>query len=69
MPVEMCRHVGSPRRQQHVRGDAGVGKQKHTGLINPEHQGGIDYGRGRQGFRTQYPGGGGFVMWQAALTV
>jgi len=54
-------------------------KQKYTRLIYPEHPRGIDYDRERQGFRSQYPGGGGYAafafnvgyaraMLQAALT-
>src|SRR4051812_33086951 len=52
---------------------------KYTRLIYPEHPRGIDYDRERQGFRAQYPGGGGYAgyafnigyaqaMMQAALT-
>ena len=52
---------------------------KYTRLIYPEHPRGIDYDRERQGFRPQYPGGGGYAgyafnigyaraMMQAALT-
>ncbi len=55
-------------------------KHKYTRLIYPEHPRGIDYDRERQGFRSQYPGGGGYAayafnvgyaraMLQAALTV
>ncbi len=54
-------------------------KQKDKRLIYPEHPRGIDYDRERQGFRPQYPGGGGYAafahnvgyaraMLQAALT-
>jgi mannonate dehydratase len=55
-------------------------KHKYPRLIYPEHPRGIDYDRERQGFRSQYPGGGGYAayafnvgyaraMMQAALTV
>jgi len=55
-------------------------KHKYPRLIYPEHPRGIDYDRERQGFRPQYPGGGGYAayafnvgyaraMMQAALTV
>ena len=55
-------------------------RHKYTRLIYPEHPRGIEYDRERQGFRPQYPGGGGYAafaynvgyaraMMQAALTV
>jgi mannonate dehydratase len=55
-------------------------KQKYPRLIYPEHPRAIDYDRDRQGFRTAYPGGGGYAafaynvgyaraMMQAALSV
>jgi mannonate dehydratase len=55
-------------------------KHKYPRLIYPEHPRGIEYDRERQGFRPQYPGGGGYAafaynvgyaraMLQAALTV
>jgi mannonate dehydratase len=55
-------------------------RHKYTRLIYPEHPRGIDYDREREGFRPQYPGGGGYAafafnvgyaraMLQAALTV
>ncbi len=54
-------------------------KQKYPRLIYPEHPRGIDYDRERPGFRTAYPGGGGYAafaynvgyaraMMQAALS-
>ncbi len=54
-------------------------RQKYPRLIYPEHPRGIDYDRERQGFQSQYPGGGGYAafafnvgyaraMLQAALT-
>ncbi len=54
-------------------------KQKYSRLIYPEHPRAIDYDRDRPGFRTQYPGGGGYAafaynvgyaraMMQAALS-
>jgi mannonate dehydratase len=54
-------------------------RQKYTRLVYPEHPRGIDYDRERQGFRSQYPGGGGYAgyafnigytraMMQAALS-
>ena len=55
-------------------------RNKYKRLIYPEHPRGIEYDRERQGFRPQYPGGGGYAafafnvgyaraMMQAALTV
>jgi mannonate dehydratase len=55
-------------------------RHKYRRLIYPEHPRGIDYDRERAGFRSQYPGGGGYAayafnvgyaraMMQAALTV
>lgn len=55
-------------------------RQKYPRLIYPEHPRGLDYDRDRPGFRTAYPGGGGYAafaynvgyaraMMQAALTV
>jgi len=55
-------------------------RHKYKRLIYPEHPRGIEYDRERQGFRPQYPGGGGYAafafnvgyaraMMQAALTV
>jgi mannonate dehydratase len=55
-------------------------RHRYTRLIYPEHPRGIEYDRERQGFRPQYPGGGGYAayaynvgyaraMMQAALTV
>ena len=55
-------------------------KQKYPRLIYPEHPRAIDYDRDRAGFRTTYPGGGGYAafaynvgyaraMMQAALSV
>jgi mannonate dehydratase len=55
-------------------------RHKYRRLIYPEHPRGIEYDRERQGFRPQYPGGGGYAafafnvgyaraMMQAALTV
>ena len=54
-------------------------KQKYPRLIYPEHPRGIDYDRERPGFKTAYPGGGGYAafaynvgyaraMMQAALS-
>src|SRR5580693_261733 len=54
-------------------------KQKYPRLIYPEHPRAIDYDRDRAGFRTTYPGGGGYAafaynvgyaraMMQAALS-
>jgi mannonate dehydratase len=54
-------------------------KQKYPRLIYPEHPRAIDYDREHPGFRSQYPGGGGYAafaynvgyaraMMQAALT-
>ena len=54
-------------------------KNKYSHLIYPEHPRGIDYDKERAGFRTMYPGGGGYAgfafnvgfaraMLQAALT-
>lgn len=54
-------------------------RQKYPRLIYPEHPRGIDYDRERPGYRTQYPGGGGYAafaynvgyaraMMQAALS-
>jgi mannonate dehydratase len=54
-------------------------KQKYPRLIYPEHPRAIDYDRDRAGFRTAYPGGGGYAafaynvgyaraMMQAALS-
>ncbi len=54
-------------------------KQKYPRLIYPEHPRAIDYDRERPGFKTAYPGGGGYAafaynvgytraMMQAALT-
>jgi mannonate dehydratase len=36
-------------------------KQKYARLIYPEHPRGLDYDRERAGFRSQYPGGGGYA--------
>jgi mannonate dehydratase len=55
-------------------------KQKYPRLIYPEHPRGIDYDRERPGFKTAYPGGGGYAafaynvgytraMMQAALSL
>ena len=38
-------------------------RQKYTRLIYPEHPRGIDYDRERPGFRSQYPGGGGYAAF------
>jgi mannonate dehydratase len=38
-------------------------KQKYTRLIYPEHPRGLDYDRERPGFRSQYPGGGGYAAY------
>jgi len=54
-------------------------KQKYPRLVYPEHPRAIDYDRDRPGFRSQYPGGGGYAafaynvgytraMMQAALS-
>lgn len=54
-------------------------KQKYPRLVYPEHPRAIDYDRDRAGFRSQYPGGGGYAafaynvgytraMMQAALS-
>ncbi len=54
-------------------------KAKYPRLVYPEHPRALDYDRGQQGFRSQYPGGGGYAayafnvgytraMMQAALT-
>jgi mannonate dehydratase len=54
-------------------------RQKYPRLIYPEHPRGIDYDRDRPGFKTAYPGGGGYAafaynvgyaraMMQAALS-
>ena len=53
-------------------------RQKYTGTIYPEHPRAMDYDREHPGFRTAYPGGGGYAgfaynvayaraMMQAAL--
>jgi len=36
---------------------------KYTRLIYPEHPRGLDYDRERPGFRSQYPGGGGYAAF------
>jgi mannonate dehydratase len=38
-------------------------KQKYSRLIYPEHPRAIDYDRERPGFRTAYPGGGGYAAF------
>jgi mannonate dehydratase len=38
-------------------------RQKYTRLIYPEHPRAIDYDRERPGFRSQYPGGGGYAAF------
>jgi mannonate dehydratase len=38
-------------------------KQKYPRLIYPEHPRGIDYDRERPGFKTAYPGGGGYAAF------
>jgi mannonate dehydratase len=36
-------------------------RQKYPRLVYPEHPRGLDYDRERPGFRSQYPGGGGYA--------
>ncbi|HVO99417.1 MAG TPA: mannonate dehydratase [Bryobacteraceae bacterium] len=36
-------------------------RQKYPRLVYPEHPRGLDYDRERPGFRTSYPGGGGYA--------
>jgi mannonate dehydratase len=38
-------------------------KQKYPRLVYPEHPRAIDYDRERPGFRSQYPGGGGYAAF------
>lgn len=38
-------------------------KQKYPRMIYPEHPRAIDYDRERAGFRSQYPGGGGYTAF------
>ncbi len=55
-------------------------RQKYTGTIYPEHPRAMDYDRDQAGFKTYYPGGGGYAgftynvayaraMMQAALSI
>lgn len=38
-------------------------RQKYPRLVNPEHPRGLDYDRERPGFKTYYPGGGGYAAY------
>jgi mannonate dehydratase len=38
-------------------------RQKYPRLVYPEHPRALDYDRDRQGFRSQYPGGGGYAAF------
>ncbi len=38
-------------------------RQKYPRLVYPEHPRGIDYDRERPGFRSEYPGGGGYAAF------
>lgn len=38
-------------------------RQKYSRMIYPEHPRGLDYDRERTGFRTSYPGGGGYAAF------